>query len=121
MGNRCRVAATLINRDLVGEPVRTNSLEQAGCGRGSITVRGQQTINRPPVGIDRALQIFPLVFAAHVGLLPPPALPHWPLPAAALFYDLRDILDDPTVERGGIHHHPTLSPHFFQLPALSTC
>jgi hypothetical protein len=45
VGNRCRVAATLINRNLLWEPVRTNRLVQEGRGSSAIAVRGQQKIN----------------------------------------------------------------------------
>jgi hypothetical protein len=51
VGNRCRVAATLINRDLLWKPVSPNRLTQEGLSGGSIAVRGQQKINGLPVFI----------------------------------------------------------------------
>jgi hypothetical protein len=114
--NRGRVAATLINRNLLWEPVSPNSLEQEGFGGGSIAVRCQEKIHGLPVFINRAIQIFPLAFDAHVRLIHPPALAHGALLAVELLFHLGRILDDPAIERGMIDSDSPLAHHLFYLP-----
>ena len=98
VGNRCRVAPTLINRDLLREPMGPNRLAYERLGGVPIASMRQQKIKGVARCGDRAIQVFPLAFAAHVSLIPPPPLSHRLLPATELLFKLWRILADPAIE-----------------------
>ena len=53
--NRCRVAPTLINRDLFRQPLRTNSSVQERSSGVTIPIRGKEKINGLPIFVDGAI------------------------------------------------------------------
>ena len=113
--NRCGVAATLVNGDLLWEPLGANRLGQKGRGRSPITSRRQQEVYREAL-LSTARYKCPLPFDAHVSLIHPPACPHRLVPTTELLLKLRAIFDDPAVEHGVIDPDAPLLRHLFELP-----
>jgi hypothetical protein len=114
--NRRGVAATLVNRNRLRQPLVPNSLASDRLGCGALSIGGQQKVNGVALFIHGAIEVDPFPFNFHIGFVHAPAPAHRALPLAERLLTLRRVLDDPAVERGVIDGATPLAPPLLELP-----
>src|SRR5262249_54316600 len=88
----CGVHATLIDRDLLWQPLGANGLAPESLGRVPIPCGREEKINRVALFVHGAVEIGPLPLDFHIRLIKPPAPTYRTLAAAKLFFNLRGVL-----------------------------
>src|SRR5215510_12463767 len=110
------IGVTAVDGNLCGRSVVANNiLEKPECGL-FIPVLGQQKVNRLAVFVHGAIEIVPLAFNLDVGLIHPPAHPHWTLAPMERLFQGGTVFDHPALDRGVIDLYPALLHQFFDMP-----
>src|SRR5882724_6659420 len=104
-----------LDGDLVGHAVAMDRFLEKAQRSLCISVLGEQKVNRLAILIHRAKQISPLPLDADVGLVHPPAHPDRALAAMEGLFQLGVVFQDPPVDRGVVHRHPTFLHQFFDM------
>src|SRR4030095_2900502 len=80
-----------------------------------VPVLGEQKVNGLAMFVHRAVEIAPLALHLDVGLVHPPADPHWTLAPMKRLFELWTIFDDPPINGGVIHLHSPFLHEFFDM------
>lgn len=109
------IGLAAIDSDPLWSTVAGQSLAQEALGSFQVAIFAEHKLDCIAVAVDGSLQIKPLTFDLHIGLIQIPFACDWALPSMETLKQHGAEMQNPAVHRGMVQRDAALGHHFFQI------